>query len=1186
MRHRGANCHRLLQPARGMIFVGLVIFISFGLAFVSPSEVQAASAYLADEIGNTEIAVDVEDEFHVVLWAVDVTKLAGYDCKITISGPATAIGQAAHGDWFADGHSVFDGLTTADYKTAMLLNPLDITGSGDIVVFTLRADEEGTVAINVDSQYFGLFDTDGNVIDMLLPSTLYVTVGSGGDSLGGGEAEDSESAESPGSGEGMLESVTFTLDVQPWPPVLQLVIGGSHGGTTGTEDYPQTIEEDTVVSLIAPEPATMGEGEHEVELQFSHWELCDSDGEIYAGPLANPVQFQIQQDTIAKAFYKAFWLTVEPSPAELQPIEIGGTHGGMTGEEGAYPQYAKAYANVLLQAPLSATDGQDQYVLTHWELCDEDGEPYAVQPFGPSSVRFSIEQNTIARPVYTFTVQDGFVWVGPNANGPWLGIYDFPFLTLADAFGYLEDNYSDPPDPLDPGDYWVIVKDGTYEGWDNWWLKPPTPGPGATLTVTSQNGPATCTINGQDIAYYIFGFSNGVEPADVLIRGFTMTGIATGGHQAVLCEPTGSDEPSSPTICDNVINGSGTALGIYCLRSHPVIRDNTINQADVGIYCQGSSPTIHGNTIQSSVAEAVRCKDDPEEEPDKGSYPQILANTITGDETNPGAGIVFTSALSGTLSIKGNTTQSNSRANGAGIYCSTTGHGQSTIEIKEGNVISGNSATASTGSGGGIYWEALSDSSCTLTVDGNNIEGNDSRSFGGGIYCMSNSPGVQHSVAIHSSTIKNNIAENSSEPMGGGAAIEALQGSTINASVQGNTFKQNTVKSTAANFDPSGGGLYTYRANLTLNNDNVFDGNVIGAATDNGFGAGAYIYQGTIVEITANRFVNNTYTKADEQQTATPGGHGGGIAIRDVSGAVNLKRNRFGNAGQGNKAQAGAGIYISGGTGGLVTLSNCLLVDNVGIGPVDDQSPPRGCGLWTHRSTKIVNCTIAGNRTDVQYSEAGGIFFSSGDHKLINSIVWANTADAAPQLRLAGGSLQVEYTDVVRSQCSGDIGWGDGNIEQYPKFPEELFDPEKLEEVRDLLYWIMPYTPALQGSLCIDVGDNSPDGVEITQYKTDLMGGSHMRLVDGNLPADGVATVDMGCFEMRPNEDIKAWPLKGDANCDCRTNILDLIYIRNKLNQDPSQGENWHADLNRDGRINIGDLLFARNELNNSCAGK
>jgi len=61
------------------------------------------------------------------------------------------------------------------------------------------------------------------------------------------------------------------------------------------------------------------------------------------------------------------------------------------------------------------------------------------------------------------------------------------------------------------------------------------------------------------------------------------------------------------------------------------------------------------------------------------------------------------------------------------------------------------------------------------------------------------------------------------------------------------------------------------------------------------------------------------------------------------------------------------------------------------------------------------------------------------------------------------------------------------------------------------------------------------------------------------------------------------WPVSGDANADCKVNILDLIFIRNRLGQDPATGDNWRADVNEDAKINLLDLLYVRNRLNSRC---
>ncbi len=58
----------------------------------------------------------------------------------------------------------------------------------------------------------------------------------------------------------------------------------------------------------------------------------------------------------------------------------------------------------------------------------------------------------------------------------------------------------------------------------------------------------------------------------------------------------------------------------------------------------------------------------------------------------------------------------------------------------------------------------------------------------------------------------------------------------------------------------------------------------------------------------------------------------------------------------------------------------------------------------------------------------------------------------------------------------------------------------------------------------------------------------------------------------------------GDANLDYRVNILDLIFVRNRLGQAVSSGNNWQADVNQDGKINILDLIAVRNQLGVKCA--
>ena len=51
----------------------------------------------------------------------------------------------------------------------------------------------------------------------------------------------------------------------------------------------------------------------------------------------------------------------------------------------------------------------------------------------------------------------------------------------------------------------------------------------------------------------------------------------------------------------------------------------------------------------------------------------------------------------------------------------------------------------------------------------------------------------------------------------------------------------------------------------------------------------------------------------------------------------------------------------------------------------------------------------------------------------------------------------------------------------------------------------------------------------------------------------------------------------------CKVNVLDLIFVRNRLGEDPTSGENWKADVTGDRIINVLDLIYVRNHLQTTC---
>jgi len=87
-------------------------------------------------------------------------------------------------------------------------------------------------------------------------------------------------------------------------------------------------------------------------------------------------------------------------------------------------------------------------------------------------------------------------------------------------------------------------------------------------------------------------------------------------------------------------------------------------------------------------------------------------------------------------------------------------------------------------------------------------------------------------------------------------------------------------------------------------------------------------------------------------------------------------------------------------------------------------------------------------------------------------------------------------------------------------------------------------------------------------------------VVDGGPQAEGQVSVQITMNADRTAE--ARYDLLGDVNGDCRVNILDLIFIRNRLSATPDL-DNSRADVNKDGTINLLDLIKVRNELGARC---
>jgi len=219
-----------------------------------------------------------------------------------------------------------------------------------------------------------------------------------------------------------------------------------------------------------------------------------------------------------------------------------------------------------------------------------------------------------------------------------------------------------------------------------------------------------------------------------------------------------------------------------------------------------------------------------------------------------------------------------------------------------------------------------------------------------------------------------------------------------------------------------------------------------------------------------------------------------------------------------------------------VDVVNCTFVD----------SPGGFGGRQPHLGVNLQNCVIANctNITAPPADDAAGTLMP--DNVVLTNCIVFNTPDGVGY-NVAASSNVITDDPLFMDDAGGD-------------------------------YHLRATSPG------IDAGDNS-----FVTGETPLDLDGQPRIVDGDgdtelqVPPEGgepvemFESVDLGCYELQKPS------LPGDANGDCKVNILDLIFIRNRLNQDVGTGDNYKADVTGDGKINILDLIFSRNHLNTVC---
>ena len=324
---------------------------------------------------------------------------------------------------------------------------------------------------------------------------------------------------------------------------------------------------------------------------------------------------------------------------------------------------------------------------------------------------------------------------------------------------------------------------------------------------------------------------------------------------------------SSAELVNSKINGNTATSdggGVYAINGAVTVTDSDIS---------GNTAGTNGGGLNMS-ASALTAK----------------RNTIANNEAKSGGGIYLNVS---SADLEGNTITENKATNGSGggVYSyDATGEEKVALTLKN-NTITKNEASST---GGGL---AITNKNQTISLDGDIIEENTSKSYGGGIHMGSDSTMTMTGGSI---------SKNHSDKLGGGIYGASRKKITLNGTkVQSNTANSGAgiylyskteleagegtvISDNKANI--SGGGIFNSGSILTLKNGSVLENNTAGK-----FGGGLYNTGTTTVESGAT-LMNNT---AEE--------YGGGLYNKGeaiVESGAKLYNN--------HAAQAGDDIYLVG----------------------------------------------------------------------------------------------------------------------------------------------------------------------------------------------------------------------------------------------------------------------------------
>ncbi len=374
-------------------------------------------------------------------------------------------------------------------------------------------------------------------------------------------------------------------------------------------------------------------------------------------------------------------------------------------------------------------------------------------------------------------------------------------------------------------------------------------------------------------------------------------------------------------------------------------------------------------------------------------------NTVTGNATAVGGGVLQFSGTSTNTIIDNSVVTNNTAANGGGI-----GILEGTATIQNGAMITSNDVS---GNGGGVF------NAASLMIDGSTVASN-SADNGGGIYNDDGTLTVTGSTIGGTMVADGNTASGATSTDGGGGIYSTSNTVTING---GTSILNNVANGTAG----SGGGIFMLDGTLDIQTLTTIDRNIANRA-----GGGLEIVDGmvTISGGTTNIRMNQALGNGGDFGTSNMGGNGGGLHI---TGAATVSFNNAivsGNV----AANEGGGLWnsASGNLDVIATQVNGNTAQGRGGGGIFNSSGgtldlDSGAGPTTVSSNMATGVNGTGDGGGI-LSQGGPVTIDGAGNQVAN-LGNNSAARSGGAIAITGGTLMVSTVQMM-SNSAGFRGGG------------------------------------------------------------------------------------------------------------------------------------------------------------------